>query len=46
MRYGVEEPCLFVKDDEVVCAFSLFENNFNNQKTCELQIVGMEHAGY
>ena len=43
MRYRVEEPCLFVKHDEVICAFSLFENNFNNQKTCELQIIGMHH---
>ena len=43
MRYNAEDPCVFVEKDEVICAFSLLENTFNNQKTCELQIIGMQH---
>ena len=42
MRHTVDVPCMFAKNDRVMCAFSLLENTFNNQKNCELQIVGMQ----
>lgn len=42
MRHTIDMPCLFKPDDRVMCAFSLIENNFNNNKNCELQIIGMQ----
>lgn len=43
MKHNADDPCIFVKNDTVICAFSLCANNFNNQITCELQIIGMYH---
>jgi single-stranded-DNA-specific exonuclease len=42
MRHHIEAPCLFMKNDQVTCAFSLIENNFRNSKNCELHIIGMQ----
>ncbi len=42
MRHTADAPCLFVKNDKVMCAFSLLKNTFGNKKSCELQIIGMQ----
>jgi single-stranded-DNA-specific exonuclease len=42
MRHSPHEPCCFVKHDKVICAFRLLENNFANNKNCELQIINMQ----
>lgn len=44
IRYNAQDPCKFSQNDEVICAFSLLENNFNNQKSCELQVIGMRYV--
>lgn len=43
IRHKPEDCCLFNNNDKVTCAFSLIENDFNNIKNCELQIIGMYH---
>jgi single-stranded-DNA-specific exonuclease len=42
IKQNKEQPCIFAKDDRVLCAFKLLKNVFNNQENCELNIVGMQ----
>lgn len=42
MKQSIDAPETFKLNDRVKFAFSVIENNFNNRKTCELQIIGME----
>lgn len=44
MKHTKEAPCVFVKHDRVMCAFSLLENIFGNHRNCELQIIGMQRV--